>query len=76
MPPLCTDCFEADASGPDGWCNDCAALRDDDPNSPDRPYIRSDWAVRAVLDIFAPPSVRFAPAPGPTTNEPSYRFPF
>lgn len=77
MPPTCSDCLDADATHADGWCDECAAMRDDDPNSPDTGRPSHGWASRALLDIFAPPSIKPAqwPAPAPT-EPPRYRFPF
>ena len=65
MPPTCTDCGDADATHPDGWCDECAAMRDDHPNAPACSLSRPDWASMALRGIFAPPSVQSPPAPGP-----------
>lgn len=80
MPPTCSDCHDADATGPDGWCDECAAMRDCDPASPDTGPRSHGWALEAVRGIFAPPSAQFphppAPAPAPSDTEPRYRYPF
>ena len=75
MPPTCSDCLDADATHSDGWCDECAAMRDDDPASPNAGRPRHGWALEAIRAIYAPPSAPY-PHPAPGTIEPRYRFPF
>ena len=78
MPPTCTDCHDADATNADGWCDECAALRDDDPSAPGYAPRRPTWALRS-RPVDAPmrwPAPMQPPVPAPPGEEPRYRFPF
>ena len=75
MPPTCSDCRDADATQADGWCDECAAMRDDDPNAPAYAPRRPSEAIRDIRARVWPPEAVRWPAPGPV-EPPRYRFPF